>query len=184
MLRNSLPDLAERLRNGENAAFDYLYRACYKDVEAYILANSGSEQEARDLFQEALLVLFKKMQDETFRLNTQAEVYLSVVAQKMWLYRLRSKKAHPVQALDEQAHAQTVEADDDLELLLQEQENSEKIDRVKVGLEKLKPDQRLFLEYVYFFKYPTAEIARLMGYSEDFVKVKKHRCLAALRKLM
>ncbi len=54
--------IVEQIRNGkEERAFERLYKF-YPKVEKYICINSGSKEEALDIFQEALIVLFKKIQ--------------------------------------------------------------------------------------------------------------------------
>lgn len=54
---------------------------------------------------------------------------------------------------------------------------------VVVGyLELLEDDCREVLRLSFYEKLPQAEIAQVMGYSDSFVKVKKHRCLEYLRK--
>jgi RNA polymerase sigma factor (sigma-70 family) len=177
---NRPSDLIEKLRLGDNEAFGYLYQQYYYQAAGFIKANSGSEQDARDVFQEALLVLFKQTRRDEFRLTADLGAYLYAVVRKMWLYRLRSRRAHPEISLLE-TQEMTDPGEDEIEVLLYEQTQNEKHLVVKDLLETLKPECRKLIEYAYFFKLPAVEIAELLGYAESFVKVKKHRCMEALR---
>lgn len=172
--------ILEQLRLGKNEAFEYLYLNHYHKVAVYVKSNAGTEQDARDVFQEALLALFKKLQDANFHLTTDIGSYIQGIVHNMWLYRLRSRRAHPEVLLDEPGKLPEVE-DDGFDLFLNEQTQAEKHVVVKQLLETLKPDCQKLIEYMYYFQFSTTQIAELLGYTESFVKVKKHRCMEALR---
>lgn len=173
-------DLLERLRLGDNTAFGYLYQRYFHPAAEFVKANSGSEQEARDVFQEALLVLYRYAQKHDFHLNVEPGGFLHAVVRKLWLNRLRQRKAHPEVAIDATVHFPDSDSNE-IELLLREKNWSDKHLAVKNLLETLKTECQKLIEYAFYRQISTAEIAKLLGYSESFVKVKKHRCLSALR---
>lgn len=179
-----LPDLRERLKNGDNAAFVYLYQACYGPVEAFIKANSGSEQDARDVFQEALFVLFKKAGDVNFHWTADPGAYLSAVVRNLWLYRLRTRQAHPVLLWEEHTHNQSEDYDDFEEILLRENRDDSRYKAISECIQKLRPECQDMIKYAYYQQLATAEIAKRLHYTEAFVKVKKHRCMDALRSMV
>jgi RNA polymerase sigma factor (sigma-70 family) len=172
--------ILEQLRLGKNEAFEYLYKKHYHTTEAYVKSNAGTVQDARDIFQEALLVLFKKTHDADFRLTSDLGSYIQAIVRNMWLYRLRTRRAHPEVPIDEPGRLPDVE-DDHLGLILNEQAQEEKHIAVKQLLETLKTDCQKLIEYVYYYQFSSTQIAELLGYAESFVKVKKHRCMEALR---
>ncbi len=174
-------DLLKRLRRGDNEAFERLYALYYRSAAAFVKANSGNEQDARDLFQEALLVLFKRTRDAGFQLTADPGAFLQAVVRKMWLYQLRTQQAHPETRLDDQTPMPDPGADE-LELLFRENTASEKQRAVQQLLQTLKTECQKLIEYVYYCQYTTGEMAALLGYAESFIKVKKHRCMEALRK--
>ena len=56
-------------------------------VQSLIINNNGSSDDARDIFQEAVIVLYEKARTGTFELNCQLKTYLysvmpATVAQK------------------------------------------------------------------------------------------------------
>lgn len=172
------PDLTEKLRLGDNEAFAYLYRMFYRAAASWVKANSGNEQDARDVFQEALLALFRQINRPDFHLTTDIGAYLTAIVRKIWLYRLRTRHNRPEILVPE---VKDTAAYDDIELLLAEPDFEDKHKIVKTLLETLKTDCQKIIEYTYYYRLPAAEIARLLGYADVFVKVKKHRCMEVLR---
>lgn len=173
-------NVLEYLRLGDNRAFEQLYRQHYRVAADFVRKNSGNEQDARDVFQEALLVLVKKARDQQFRLTTEPGTFLLAVVRNLWLYRLRSRHKHPqTDTISPELLPDAGAAE--IEDLLHEQGIDERLRAVQQMLETLNPECRQLLHYAYWQRLPAAEIASLLGYTEAFVKVKKHRCMAALR---
>lgn len=173
-------NMLEYLRLGDNRAFEQLYRQHYRAAADFVKANSGNEQDARDVFQEALLVLVKKARDPQFRLTAESGAYLLAVVRKHWLYHLRSRHAHPEIPTASSDHLPDP-GSDEVEAQLSEKTISERHRAVQQLLEHLGPNCQQLLQYAYWQRLSAAEMAQLMGYTESFIKVKKHRCMAALR---
>lgn len=171
-------DLLERLRQGDNDAFGYLYRTYYRGAAAFVKANSGADEDARDVFQEALLALFKKTRDSDFRLDSDPGGFLYATVRNLWLYRLRARRHNPETTVDDAARFSGA---NDPELPDLEQRLNDRHLAVQQLLGTLKAECQKLIEYAYYFQYSTAEIASRLGYAESFIKVKKHRCMAALR---
>jgi RNA polymerase sigma factor (sigma-70 family) len=93
MLGTSDTDLRtiERLRQRDEAAFRLLYQAYYPMVERLVTRNSGTTDDARDLFQDTLLVLVSQMEREGWSLTASLKTYLYAIAQRQWLARLREQ---------------------------------------------------------------------------------------------
>jgi RNA polymerase sigma factor (sigma-70 family) len=174
-------DLRTGLQNGDNEAFVYLYHACYGHIEAYIKANSGSEQDARDVFQEALFVLFKKAGDANFHWTADPGAYLSAVVRNLWLYRLRTQNAHPTILLAEIEHIIPDIQDDFEEILYRENTDNIRYKTISDCIKKLQPECQDMIKYTYYQQLANKDIAERLQYTDAFVKVKKHRCMEALR---
>lgn len=69
-----------------------LYIAFLPAIKAHVKTNGGSEQDARDLFQEAIVVLYKKSKDSDFILSVPIETYLFAIAKRIWLSQLRKRR--------------------------------------------------------------------------------------------
>ncbi|MBK6545913.1 MAG: sigma-70 family RNA polymerase sigma factor [Saprospiraceae bacterium] len=166
----------QELRAGKDAAFKKIYLENYQNIERHILKNNGRVEDAEDLFQEALIVLVKRLRDPAFELQVKPGTYLSSIVNKMWLYKLRDKKEfsrdmqeHPLDSKDFEYSVDSVNLDARLSI----------VERI---LETFKDECKSLLSQFYFEHKSLLEISRVLGYTSDFVKVKKSRCMNALRK--
>lgn len=170
--------LLEGLRSGDSRAVKSLYRDIYPPLEHFLYQSGANSTEARELFQDSLLVLFLNLQKAEFELHCSVKTYLFSVARNLWLKRLREKKREmgwptapgpELIALEEGS----VETRRQLE---------ERYDAVVQALNQAPADCLELLEAFYFRKLPLKKIAERMGYSANFVKIKKKRCLEGLKK--
>ena len=65
-------------------------------VKQYIQTNSGTTDDARDIFQDALVILYKKVHDESFILTVPLKTYLLAIVKNCWLQELRLRKKFPI----------------------------------------------------------------------------------------
>lgn len=84
--------ILEELRSNNNNTFSQLYNSYYPSIAGYIKANKGSEQDAEDVFQEAVIVLLDKVNQPNFELTASLKTYLFSIARNLWLKHLRDKK--------------------------------------------------------------------------------------------
>ena len=61
----------------------------YNMVQSLIINNSGSTDDAKDIFQEAMIVLYEKVRSGTFELNCLIKTYVYSVSRRLWLKRLQ-----------------------------------------------------------------------------------------------
>jgi RNA polymerase sigma factor (sigma-70 family) len=80
------------LKNRNNAAFDLLYTFYYPTIERFVKSNSGTSDDARDVFQETIIVLLDKVPKKDFVLTSSIKTYIFAVASNIWLKRLRDAK--------------------------------------------------------------------------------------------
>ena len=80
-----------QLRRRDEAAYQLLYRAYFPMIERLVVRNSGTPDDARDLFQDTLLVLVGQLDDEDWSLTASLKTYLYAVAHRQWLARLRQQ---------------------------------------------------------------------------------------------
>lgn len=84
-------------------------------IERLVVRNNGTPDDARDLFQDTLLVLVDQLADENWSLRTSLKTYLYAVAHRQWLARLRQQARTERADADQLAELLTcdpVEADD------------------------------------------------------------------------
>ena len=77
------------LKSNDNQAYEILYAFYYPSVRNFITKNSGSEDDAQDIFQETLLVLLEKVPRDDFNLTSSLKTYIFAISSNLWLKRLR-----------------------------------------------------------------------------------------------
>lgn len=157
------------LSRAESGAVRKVYDLVLPSVIAWVHENNGSEADARDIFQEALIALFLKLENGDFILTCTLKSFLRIVCRNLWLTRLRDSKNYQTSALDEIEAG--VEENDLLEQIAQTDRNRLFIKHFN----KLSENCRKLLR-MFFNKIPFAEIARKLNTSEGYVKKSKFNC--------
>lgn len=160
-MKKNLISFFENKKSLEN-----LYKKLFPSIEKYVLNNSGSTQDAKDIFQESLITAYKKVLNPGFELSSSIDTFIYAIAKNKWLDTLRrtSKMAMTVDA-------QFVDPKID-EVLFEEERRK----LFKSHLTKLSEScKNLFMN---FFKGMSMEnIASTMNLgSAGYVRKKKHLC--------
>lgn len=162
----------------DRQATETIYREHYGLIQTLIINNNGTIDDARDIFQEAVLVLYEKAQDADFELNCQIKTYLYSVARRLWLKRLQQlQKFVP----DIEERFESVPVEEDLE---QHDRKNQEMLLMEKAMQHLGEPCRSLLEAYYLQKKNMAEIASGFGYTNaDNAKNQKYKCLTRLKKL-
>jgi len=67
----------ELLKNNREKAFDKIYKEVFPIVSGYIRKNSGTREEARDVFHDGIIILYEKIIDDKFTVTTTVSAFLS-----------------------------------------------------------------------------------------------------------
>jgi RNA polymerase sigma factor (sigma-70 family) len=168
--------LLQGLAQNDKKAVETIYKEHYNMVQALIINNNGSADDAKDIFQEAMIVLYQKVQSGTFELNCQLKTYVYSVCRRLWLKKLAHQNRFSLQ----EGHEETAAVDEDVE-------EHEKRDLEFVNMEKalgnLGEPCKSLLEAFYLEKRGMQEIASSFGYTNaDNAKNQKYKCLMRLKK--
>ena len=82
--------LLEKLKTEDSSSFELLYKFFFPSIASYIKQNTGSNEDAEDVFQEAIIVLLQKVRQPDFVLTFSLNTYLYAVAKNIWLIELLS----------------------------------------------------------------------------------------------
>ena len=94
MKRFSEVEIIDGIRRRDNRVLSYIYKNHYAAILKLILGNSGSEEDAKDIFQEALIVVFRNIREKAdFSLKSGFQTYLYSIARLLWLKSLRNRKS-------------------------------------------------------------------------------------------
>ena len=173
-------DILNALRDNRSAAFNHIYSNIYPVISAYIKRNSGSEEKAKDVFQEAMIIFYEKVMNEDFKLTASIQTYLFAVCKNLWLKDLRdNRKEIPVDLQGQKDFDGAREEDP----FFQSDRISTLTKSVQEYLIKLGNPCRKILIYYYYFKYSMETISEKLGYaSSDSVKSQKYKCIERLKR--
>lgn len=174
-------EFLEGLRSSNDIVLSALYKKYFGVVLKYVLNNSGTEQEAQDVYQETVIVLYNNAQKPEFELNCAVQTYIYSVAKRLWLKQL-NKHSHIYKLSDS--------ADDDGTLIdvspeVSEHEEKEK-HLLKMGesLQGLGEPCKTLIEDFYIKRLSMEEISDKFGYTNvDNAKNQKYKCLQRLKRL-
>lgn len=170
--------LLEGLARNDYQDTETIYRENFGLIQNFILQNSGSADDARDIFQESMVVLYEKSRDETFTLTCQIRTYLYSISRRLWLKKLQQQSRYlpPNDGFEDLVHVED-------EVLLKEQLDAD-FELMETSLRSLGEPCRSLIEAFYLAKKPMQEIAEDFGYTNaDNAKNQKYKCLVRLKKI-
>ena len=103
--------LLEGLKRSDHQSIHAIYDLALPSVITWVKQNNGQEQDARDIFQEALIALYKKVNEREFELTCTLKSFLRIMCRNLWLTRLRDGKKYSASAIE---GIEPVELSDDL----------------------------------------------------------------------
>lgn len=167
------------IRQNDKAALKSLYLRNYPGVEQYVVANSGTVDEAKDIFQEAFIALWRNVQAGRFteKTGSSLDAYLFQIARHKWLDHLRSARVKNSVPLSENGDGW--EAPEE-----RPPEEEAYLAAVRVYFARLGENCQALLRRFYFQKESLRSIAASFNWTEATAKNNKYRCLQRLRDMI
>lgn len=157
-----------------------IYSQVFPKVRAHVLKNSGNEEHAKDIFQEAFVVCWRNIKEEKF---TEGNVsgYLFTIAKNKWTDFLRSPRFKRTTSVDTQTYLKVV-SDNPVEVNdANEEEHRRKA--LLLAMDQLGKNCKTLLKLFYFERRSMDEISREMGMAPNSARNQKYRCMEKLRSL-
>ena len=152
-------------------AFYKLYSG-YAQVEKLVLSKGGTKSDAQDVFQEALIVLYKKVKATDFTLTSKLSTYLYSVSRFLWKDELI--KSNRMKSADFELDF----LEDEIDELEKIKENEIKLKQVEQILTTISKKCQEILQMFYYKSFSMKEIAKEMGYtSERIARTQKYKCM-------
>ena len=167
--------LLQGLLRADQKAVKRIYDLILPSVIVWIKENNGTEADARDIFQEALIALFRKVESGNFQLTCTLKSFVRIICRNLWLTRLRDNKKFEVSELE---NVEKVDLDQDMNEKL---ERSEKEQLFFKHFDQLGEQCRKIMMW-FFDKISLSEIANRLGSSENYIKKRKFICKEKLVK--
>jgi len=166
------------LAKNDRLAVESIYGKHFGMVQSLIINNNGSSEDARDIFQEAMIVLYERSRSADFELQCQLKTYMYSICRRLWLKKLSQAQRYIPQfnEIDD-----TVPVEEEIELHELKNLEFQVMEKALLGLGE--PCKSL-LEAFYIQRKNMSEIAGSFGYTNpDNAKNQKYKCLIRLRKL-
>lgn len=174
---NNEKSLLQGLAKNDKRAVESIYKENYNIVQALVVNNNGTAEDAKDVFQEAMIVLYEKVQSGSFELNCQLKTFIYSVSRRLWLKKLMHQNRFSIS----EGHEEIVSIDEDMEE--HERRNSE-FGMMEKAMSGLGEPCKSLLEAFYLQKRSMQEIATSFGYTNaENAKNQKYKCLMRLKKL-
>ena len=170
--------LLQGLANSDTKAIETIYKQNYNMVQSFILNNNGSYDDARDIFQEAMIALYEKTKSESFVLTCKINTYVYSVCRRLWLKRLQQlgKFSGSVEILEE-----TVSVEEYIEI---HRKRDAEYNIMERSLGSMGEPCKSLLEGYYIKKLDMQALAKEFGYTNaDNAKNQKYKCLMRLKKM-
>lgn len=157
----------------DNVVLAYIYKQYFYKVNAFVKKNNGDEDDVNDIFQEAIIIIYRKLKENDLLFeNRSFEVYLFSVCRFLWLKELEKRRLDKIKLNDSLSFQDEI-YDDDLVAVV---EKNERFLLYQKHFRNISSDCQKILQ-LFFEKVPIKQIAHIMGFkSEKYVKTRKFKC--------
>ena len=164
-------EVLERISRGDEKALDYLYKKYYRMMTRIVTSNNGTEQDAKDIFQDALIVFWQKAASGKLVLTSKISTYIYSICQNLWRKELDRKSRLVNEAKDGEDFI--------------DQDSKERTRIIQECIAALGETCQKVLTYYYFDGLSMELIAEKMGFANtDTAKTKKYKCKKKLDELV
>ena len=169
-------EIVEGIRDGDDFALEMVYKRHFGTIGHLVLNNSGSEQDAKDVYQEAIIVFYERIKKGGFVLTCQISTFLYAISRRIWLRKMASKG---------KIYGKLEDFEEVISIMEEQEEfREENFDKMTQSLSQLGEPCRAILEDYYMHNASMQEISLKFGYTNaDNAKTQKYKCLQRLKKL-
>ena len=175
---NNEKALLEGLALSDKKAVETIYQENFNIIQSLVINNNGSAEDAKDIFQEAIIVLYEKARSGNFELNCQIKTFVYSVSRRLWLKRLQQQNRFSSVC---ESMEPMVPVDEELE---EHDRRNAEFDMMENAISHLGEPCKSLIEAYYLQKQTMQEIATRFGYTNaDNAKNQKYKCLMRLKKI-
>jgi RNA polymerase sigma factor (sigma-70 family) len=164
--------------NNSEEVLRRLYVAYYPMILQLIINNNGTEDDAKDIYQEAIIVLYNKVKSGNFELTSKLKTFIYSVCRRLWLKKLTHISRFDSDIKDYEEH---LPIEEDLD---HHSERDIQFQKMGSALGLLGEPCKTIIEDFYIHDRSMNEICEKFGYTNaDNAKTQKYKCLQRLKKL-
>ncbi|MDB5017863.1 MAG: polymerase subunit sigma-70 [Mucilaginibacter sp.] len=148
--------------------FITLYKTAFPAVARYVSKMGGSFDEAKDIFQDVLVIYYEKVAGSSVNFKTSEKAYLTGIAKHLWLKKYGDNRLHT--------------SIDGIDITNTEDEEQPSSTKIMHYLETAGKRCMDLLRSFYYDQLPLADVATLFGFSGvRSATVQKYKCLEKVR---
>ncbi|MBW3468500.1 RNA polymerase sigma factor [Arthrospiribacter ruber] len=170
----------QALVSNDKELLDELYKKYFGKIKWMVLKNNGSEEDAADLFQDALMGIYHKAKLDSFELTCPLDAFLYLVCKKKWFNILAKRKNHGVTNIEDQEYSL---GEDSFGLAEACHLQDERLTLLQSKLAELGESCQELLKLSWEGN-SMEEVAKMLDFSYGYARKKKSECLAKLTKLV
>lgn len=166
-------DILNGIKNGEPEILETFYKENLPKIIKLILKNSGDKEDAEDVFQDALVFVYQKLNENKLHLTCTLSTYTYAVCRNIWMNKLRRKS----KMISSEDYLKDISCDSIS--IFEEFEKKEKQFLFQKHFLRLGEScQKILL--LFFNGKSMLEISKIMNYSPGYTRKKKFECTKKL----
>lgn len=175
----STNEILDGIKSGNNIVLQFVYQSYFDSIKNLVLSKKGNEDLAYDIFQESLVIIYKKLKTEEFQILKSSffTYFYSVCRITLYKYYSTSSK-------DVLPHADNLK---DLEIISSDFEEEERLATEGIKEQLFQkylnqiPESCIKILKLVMAGLKAAEIANKLNFSSDaYVRKRKKNCLETL----
>lgn len=169
--------LLNDLKNESNNSFQTIYKLYFPSIAFYIKQNNGTNEDAEDIFQEAIIVLLQKNRTNDFELSSSLKTYLFAISKNLWLKKLRDNKYQHTDL--DISNSFLIETNISIEENIEESA----VDKVKSWLLKATNHCQNILNALFVYEETMDSLMKRMGWKNKHTAAnQKYKCIEQVKK--
>ncbi|MCB2196646.1 MAG: sigma-70 family RNA polymerase sigma factor [Bacteroidetes bacterium] len=162
--------IIEGIRNQDKQILKNIYQTYFSTIKRMVMDNYGSEQDAKDVFQEGIIIIYRKAKEGNINLTSSFKSYIYGVCRYIWKKQLTQRKEN-TEKLEGYVEYEVIP-----DVTFDEYEKNEQYKLYQKHFKRLEKDCQKVLQ-LFLKKVPLKDIAEIMGIeSQQYVKRKKYKC--------
>lgn len=173
-------ELIVQLRAGNISAMKDIYHRHYGMVNKLVTTSGGAEEDADQIFEESMYVLYSAIRHPEYRSNAKLKIVLYSIARSLWISEQRRRGKSPKRVKNYERYVK-VDISSHIDLLKAKGDGFDKIQRSFRILGEACQD---VLSEFYFHRKPVDQIAAETSKTVDDIRTQKYRCMQHLKRMI
>ena len=173
-------EILNAIKNGQSGdVLNYLYQNIQPKIKAHVLQNNGDEEEAQDIFQDAVIAFYKYVRMNQFKEGNSVTGFIYSISKNLWINRVKQK--NKIVGNIEKHENNFMEENDFFSQTI----SNERADKIQEILSQLGERCKELLTYSIYNRMTMEEISVKMGFNNaNTAKTKHYKCKQRLIQLV